>query len=577
MRLFFFFLTLSISFNFSYSQIIDKKLIELRDSVQKYKEINPNRALGFSFQIINNFNDETSPFLVGVYSSIGDILNNKNLNGDALNYYSKALELFKSIPESEKIHKKINYPPYTLISIGNIYYKEKNYQKAEEKYLEALDNFKVIKNEKIKLEGSSTVYDNIGLINTIKKNYSKADSLFELSYNLRLKQKKDSDIIYSLIAKSRLAFELNDIFKANFIFNEASQIYKTASINQTDLDNSTLNRNYGYLYVLFAYHYFNVEKFETSIDYFQEALKYLKNFSLEISPINSMIAKCYLNLSKLDIAEKTALNNLKKTENIGLDQKIENFSILETIYTKKNKINELISIKDSIIKIGSFLRVSNMSKSMSKLETQILLSKNQNELTQNKIRYNTYLYILIISSIVLFFILITIRINYNFQKEKNNKLIIEQDIISKDLENKNLELISSTNFISQRNEYLKSLRNKIKTLEQNNNSKESSEFMSKNIKRNIDNILNSAKTFENFEKQFTKVYPGFFKMLIEKHGKLTSTDLRLCAYLRMNQNSSEIAQITGASIRTIESQRYRLRKKLNLKPENDILNYLITL
>ena len=577
MRLFFFFLTLSISFNFSYSQIIDKKLIELRDSVQKYKEINPNRALGFSFQIINNFNDETSPFLVGVYSSIGDILNNKNLNGDALNYYSKALELFKSIPESEKIHKKINYPPYTLISIGNIYYKEKNYQKAEEKYLEALDNFKLIKNEKIKLEGSSTVYDNIGLINTIKKNYSKADSLFELSYNLRLKQKKDSDIIYSLIAKSRLAFELNDIFKANFIFNEASQIYKTASINQTDLDNSTLNRNYGYLYVLFAYHYFNVEKFETSIDYFQEALKYLKNFSLEISPINSMIAKCYLNLSKLDIAEKTALNNLKKTENIGLDQKIENFSILETIYTKKNKINELISIKDSIIKISSFLRVSNMSKSMSKLETQILLSKNQNELTQNKIRYNTYLYILIISSIVLFFILITIRINYNFQKEKNNRLIMEQDIISKDLENKNLELISSTNFISQRNEYLKSLRNKIKTLEQNNNSKESSEFMSKNIKRNIDNILNSAKTFESFEKQFTKVYPGFFKILIEKHGKLTSTDLRLCAYLRMNQNSSEIAQITGASIRTIESQRYRLRKKLNLKPENDILNYLITL
>ncbi len=577
MRLFFFFLTLSISFNFSYSQIIDKKLIELRDSVQKYKEINPNRALGFSFQIINNFNDETSPFLVGVYSAIGDILNNKNLNGDALSYYSKALELFKSMPESEKIHKKINYPPYTLISIGNIYYKEKNYQKAEEKYLEALDNFKLIKNEKIKLEGSSTVYDNVGLINTIKKNYSKADSLFELSYNLRLKQKKDSDIIYSLIAKSRLAFELNDIFKANFIFNEASQIYKTASINQTDLDNSTLNRNYGYLYVLFAYHYFNVEKFETSIDYFQEALKYLKNFSLEISPINSMIAKCYLNLSKLDIAEKTALNNLKKTENIGLEQKIENFSILETIYTKKNKINELISIKDSIIKIGSFLRVSNMSKSMSKLETQILLSKSQNELTQNKIRYNTYLYILIISSIVLFFILITIRINYNFQKEKNNKLIMEQDIISKDLENKNLELISSTNFISQRNEYLKSLRNKIKTLEQNNNSKESSEFISKNIKRNIDNILNSAKTFESFEKQFTKVYPGFFKMLIEKHGKLTSTDLRLCAYLRMNQNSSEIAQITGASIRTIESQRYRLRKKLNLKPENDILNYLITL
>ena len=137
---------------------------------------------------------------------------------------------------------------------------------------------------------------------------------------------------------------------------------------------------------------------------------------------------------------------------------------------------------------------------MSKLETQILLSKNQYELTQNKIRYNTYLYILIISSIVLFFILITMRINYNFQKEKNNRLIMEQEIISKDLENKNLQLISSTNFISQRNEYLKSLRNKIKTLEENKDSNESSEFISKNIKRNIDNIINSEKTFESFEK-----------------------------------------------------------------------------
>ena len=212
-----------------------------------------------------------------------------------------------------------------------------------------------------------------------------ADSLFELAYNLRLKQKKDSDIIYSLTAKSRLAFELNDFFKANSIFNKASQIYKTASVNQTDLANSTLNRNYGYLYVLFAYHYYNQEKYETSIDYFEEALKYLKNFSLEISPINSMIAKCYLNMSKFDIAEKTALNNLKKHKSIGLEQKIENFNILETIYTKKDKKNELISIKDSIIKIASFLRVSNVSKSMSKLETQILLSKNQNELTQNKI------------------------------------------------------------------------------------------------------------------------------------------------------------------------------------------------
>ncbi len=177
--------------------------------------------------------------------------------------------------------------------------------------------------------------------------------------------------------------------------------------------------------------------------------------------------------------------------------------------------------------------------------------------------YNIDFYILIAAVIILFFSLI-------FMKIKLNK-------ISKNLEQKKLELISTTNFISQRNEYLKSLLNKIKNLEKDSNSDNSSELISNNIKRNIDNIINSEKTFESFEKQFTKIYPYFFKKLIEKHGKLTSTDLRLCAYLRINQNSSEIAQITGASIRTIESQRYRLKKKLNLNPEIDILNYLITL
>jgi len=573
----FFFLASFLIFNFSFSQISYNNLEKLREEMLHYKETNPNKALEYAFNIISESEDTPSPFLVGIYGAVGDILSNKELNADALNYYLKALQLFKAVPENKRKYKKINYPPYLLVSIGNVYFNEKDYEKAEEKYLDALNNFNLIKDDAIKLEGSCTVYDNIGLINIIKKNYKKADSLYNLSYKNRLTENKPKNIIYSLLTKSRLAFELNDIFKANTLFNEATQLYNKASLKEKDIQNSTLNRNFGYLYALSGEYYFYNDEYETAIDYFEEALKFLQNFPLEISPVNSMIAKSYLKISRLDIAEKTALNNLNKKENIGPEQKIQNFNVLEIIYTKKNELSKLISVKDSIIRIASLLKFSNITKSMSKLETQILLSKNQSELTENKIKYNTYLYILVIGSIILFFSLVTMRINYNFQKEKNNRLTIEQEIISKNLEHKNLELISSTNFISQRNEYLKSLRNKIKTLEKNNDTNESSELMSQNIKRSIDNIINSEKTFESFEKQFTEVFPGFFKNLIKKHGRLTSTDLRLCAYLRMNQNSSEIAQITGASIRTIESQRYRLRKKLNLKPENDIINYLITI
>ena len=178
----FLFLALILSFNFSFSQISDFNNLEtIRDSIQEFKETNPDKALKYAFNIINKSNGTPSPLLAGVYGAIGDILNNKGLDADALNYYLKTLQLFKSIPESKRTHKKIEYPPYTLISIGNLYFKQKDYEKAEEKYLEALNNFNLIKNEKTKLQGASTIYDNLGLISTIKNNFIVADSFYNLS------------------------------------------------------------------------------------------------------------------------------------------------------------------------------------------------------------------------------------------------------------------------------------------------------------------------------------------------------------------------------------------------------------
>jgi|TARA_B110000211_G_C13839944_1_gene447421 AraC family chitin signaling transcriptional activator len=43
----------------------------------------------------------------------------------------------------------------------------------------------------------------------------------------------------------------------------------------------------------------------------------------------------------------------------------------------------------------------------------------------------------------------------------------------------------------------------------------------------------------------------------------------------MNQSSNEIAQLTGVSIRTVESQRYRLRKKIDIEKDDNLNGYLI--
>ena len=102
-------------------------------------------------------------------------------------------------------------------------------------------------------------------------------------------------------------------------------------------------------------------------------------------------------------------------------------------------------------------------------------------------------------------------------------------------------------------------------------------FLSENIENDINRIIGSEKVFEDFENQFNKVNPDFFKDMLSRFGKLSNTDLRLSAYIKMNQSNSQIAQITGASIRTVESQRYRLSKKLDLTKEDDLNSLIISL
>ena len=89
-------------------------------------------------------------------------------------------------------------------------------------------------------------------------------------------------------------------------------------------------------------------------------------------------------------------------------------------------------------------------------------------------------------------------------------------------------------------------------------------------------IINSEKTYQEFDEMFVTVYPDFFKTLNERY-KLSKTDLRLAAYIKMNHTNDEIARISGVSKRTVETQRYRLSKKLDLGPNQDLNSFIFTL
>ena len=100
---------------------------------------------------------------------------------------------------------------------------------------------------------------------------------------------------------------------------------------------------------------------------------------------------------------------------------------------------------------------------------------------------------------------------------------------------------------------------------------------SKSVIKILDKNLNPKKDWELFSQAFNNTDKDFLKKIKSKHLKLTPNDLKLCAYLRLNLSSKEIAPLLNISVRSVEIKRYRLRKKLNLEHEDGLVEYILSI
>lgn len=86
----------------------------------------------------------------------------------------------------------------------------------------------------------------------------------------------------------------------------------------------------------------------------------------------------------------------------------------------------------------------------------------------------------------------------------------------------------------------------------------------------------NEKNWAVFQQNFDLIHEHFFRNLKEQFPSLTTSDLRLCALLRLNMATKDIATYTGLSVRGVESARFRLRKKLNLEAEQNLSEFLLS-
>jgi len=547
----------------------------LRDSINKYQFLNPNLAIKYGMEYVEiRDGDEPDIEMVATYGRIGEVLLYMELYSSALEYFNLALQIRSAISEKKGNKSKSN-SPWIVLNIGNIYFKNKNYEKALDKFKEARTLFdKAIKPQN-RLNGLNTSNSNIGLVYGARKEYDKQEEIYYKVYenlisNPTKNVKYTSTIMYSLAQILSVKLLKDDLISAEDKLNEIIEFYEDQKSKIPDLPNSLLIRNHGYVFSIMGAYYQSKKQYGKAIKNLEKAIELFKSFPVEVNVTRSRLSECYLAIDEIDIAEEIALENLSY-KNLSDREKRYNYRVLEKIYKKTKKNQKLIRIKDSLILISSGSNTSKIIKSLNDLETQIILSDSARALNESKIRYNTYLYILIIGTVILFFSLITIRINYNYQKEKGTRLELEKDKVTQELDQKNRELVSKANFIIQRNDYLKNIQKRITSPQ-----KQEENYTSKMLFNELNRVISSEKSYKEFDNMFVNVYPDFYQKL-NQVSKLSQTDLRLASFIKMNHNNNEIANISGISLRTVESQRYRLTKKLNLDKNQDLNTFLSNL
>lgn len=537
---------------------------QLFDSLVKYKQQNPSLALEYGLEYKRiAFNRNTDMETIQFHGAMGEILSNIGFDASALEYLKRAIKLNKTIPVDKRKFAEIEELPGVLLNIGNIYFRNKEYEKADEIFSKTISLYEKISDEEAKFFGINTAMSNRALIKQNKQDYTGAEKIQLKVYERRKKYGKVVDIIYSMNSLLTISLLKDEIIKAENMLASALSIYDSEIQNGNI--NPILKRNMGYCFFSYGSIMQYKKQYNTAIVYLNKSKSYLEDFPIDLAAIGSRLAECHLALKHLDVAEKIALKNLE-IKRINSREKLYNYRVLEKVYKSKKMNSKLLNVKDSLIKISSGISTLSTVKSLKNFDTEMRLADSEKELNENKIKYNTYLFILILCAVILLFTLAIIRINFKYQKEKGERLEVEKVKISNELDQRNRELVSKTNFILQRNEYLKKIKSKLET---SDFSKESSE----RISFELNSVINSDKSYKEFDKMFINVYPDFYKKLNDI-AELSSTDLRLASLIKMNHSNNEIAIISGASLRTVESQRYRLARKLKLE-KNQSLNAFV--
>ena len=464
------------------------------------------------------------------------------------NYEGGLKHLLESLKLYQLLQDSLGIANSTM-NIGLIYSDQGEIDKALNNYLEAYNTFKRLG----KTDRMINTANHIGKAYYRDNNYKNA---FEY-YQLALKLSKETDFIYG---SGTALHNLGVLYKAQNKLDSARILcLESMEFQKQFKDREGFADNYETLGDIF----FEMGDYQKARSYFEEGIDKAKLVSSKkiLSNIYSKLKDTYVKLGNYNQALKYQ----------------EAFTILQDSMMNIEKMRAMVWLENKN-------EIERKNQEITIQEQKISLLRKEQQL--NNLWLNLFAIGFVLVSVLGFLIYRIQKIKHDkdrqlFQNEKVlNKTKMEnhrlkQEELSRELRFKNKELTSYTlNFI-QKNELMEEL--KVKILEIKKVAPKEVTRQLNSLHRQVESNFHNDRDWEDFKLYFENVHKDFFRLLKDYCPELTQNELKLCALLRLNMNLKEAATILGIAPESVKTARYRLRKKLQLEREDNLIDFILQL
>lgn len=436
-----------------------------------------------------------------------------------LGNYARALQSFQAaIRGAQRLSDSLRLSS-SLGNVGVIYYYQHDYEGALKQYLEALDQFPSIKpgDQKATVR-KANILNNIGTVYDETKRYKEAGRYYEEALSL-VRDTNDPVIANILNNQGTLYRDLGNNDMAFARYREAMELRKRQ------------NNKFG-----LARSYHNIGQF-----YYKQ----LKNF---------------------DSAEFYLKKAIVYGEEIGLLETVESSSeLLATAYREQGAFKEAVATLELNKKVKDSLFNEESTRKITQLEMQFEFDKKQQQLEADQQEKELYYWI---AGGGVFALLIIVTLLFFLQRNKTRRSELEQAHLNlekinlkNDLAIKDKELAANIMYLLNKNELINNISEKLMEIKEQ--IAPPSQAAVQKVVLDLQSNL-QPELWQEFEFRFQQVHEHFYKTLNEKFPDLTPSEIRLCAFLKLNMTTKEISAITHQNAKSIDVARTRLRKKLNL-------------